>query len=164
MLYAYNNKLIIFRSPFAQSLHETVFQNRLITKKTVTLWYWHHERWNKEETDIIWDQDSAKTLHHLIIAWFALLDEENITPQKVSVQSVALTVSGTEALLSLDQSPFNQERSILQKLQLIEGLLKTIRTTGLKLQSIYLLVHHKPLEDVHMDFSKPWPISGYLQI
>ena len=67
--YALNNNIIIFRSPFTQNLESTLFQNRLITKKTIPLWYWHNERWNKEETEIIWDQDEAKTVQHILNAW-----------------------------------------------------------------------------------------------
>lgn len=161
--YALNNNIIIFRSPFTQNLESTLFQNRLITKKTIPLWYWHNERWNKEETEIIWDQDEAKTVQHILNAWLTMLDEEAITPQKISLQSVAITVSGNEAVLSFDQSLFNQESPILQKLYIIESLLKTLRATSIKLKSIYILAQHKTVDDAHLDFSKPWPLSGYLE-
>ena len=43
----------------------------------------------------------------------------------------------------------------------IEELLKTIKESGIPVQTIRLLVYSKPLQDNHLDFSHSWPISGY---
>lgn len=134
-----------------------------ITKKKVTRVYWHNESWHAEETELLWSEDKAEIVLRLITSWLSLLDEEKVMEKKVSVQSAVLTQSGVEVYLSFDRNPFNKNQSTYEKLMWIEGILKTIRENGIHIQQIQFLVHHQPLHDFHLDFSNPWPITGFLE-
>ena len=82
-------------------------------------------------------------------------------PKKVVIQSILTDASGREAFISFDRNPLAKEKSTFQKLMWVEGLLNTIKGSGLPIENIQLLIHHKPLSDAHLDFTHPWPISGY---
>lgn len=55
-----------------------------------------------------------------------------------------------------------QSYSIHAKLMWVEGLLKTIHSSGLALQSVHFLHNHQPLQDPHLDFTNPWPVHGFV--
>jgi hypothetical protein len=80
----------------------------------------------------------------------------------VSLQSAMLSPAQHELYISFTRNPLEKEKSIQEKWLFIEGLLKTIRENGLMLQAIHFLVQHQPLNDPHLDFSKPWPLQGFL--
>jgi len=82
--------------------------------------------------------------------------------KKITVQTVLLSTSDQVAYLSFDSDPLSKESSTFDKWMLIEGLLKTIRENSVRLQQIQLLVHHQLMQDPHLDFSKPWPVDGFL--
>lgn len=134
-----------------------------ITKKTVQLIFWHNNKWNTEKTDLIWSEKKDHNLYYLINSWLSLLDEEEIMTKKVSLQTALLVSSGQEAYLSFDRNPLDKERSTFDKWMWIEGLLKTIRENNITIQKVRLLVHHQPLHDNHLDFSKPWPLIGFIK-
>ena len=83
--------------------------------------------------------------------------------KKVVVQTVLLSASDQVAYLSFDSGPLSEESSTFDKWMLIEGLFKTIRKNNVPLEQIQLLVHHQLMKDPHLDFSKPWPIDGFLK-
>lgn len=160
LLYAWHRGWIIIKLPSVQ--HTTAGNEQLPQnfKKNITLYYWYHDKWQRENIELIWATDSAKTIEYIANSWLALLDEEQVMEKKVTVQTVALTQS-KYAYISFDRSPFNKEQTTHDKLQLIEGLLKTIRENEVKLQGIHFLVQHQPLVDAHLDFSNSWPLNGF---
>jgi hypothetical protein len=89
-------------------------------------------------------------------------DEEQIMKEKICLQSVSLAINERDAVISFDRVPFNDQSSCFEKWMWVEGLLKTIKESGLILQSIRFLVHHQELVDTHLDFSNPWPGNGLL--
>ncbi len=159
IFYGMYNDFIIIRFPLKNvpSALTTTAQ-----KKNFKLFYWAQGKWHMEEKELL-AQNAVKTLTYIIASWLALLEDERVMDKKVSVQSVLIDALGTEAYISFDRNPFSKESSIYQKLMWIEGLLKTIRENGIPLKTIRFLVHHKPLQDQHLDFSSSWPISGYIQ-
>lgn len=133
-----------------------------IKSEEVTVWFYKNGSFHKETTEIIFSDDSAQTLKHLINNWFALLEEEGITDKQITVQSVALASSGQEAFINLHQQPFDKQASTHAKLMLVESLLKTINGAKLGITNIRLLVHHQSLHDDQLNFDVSWPIQGYL--
>jgi hypothetical protein len=160
--FAYNQQWIIFQLPFSKITHQHETKKISTTKKVVQRVFWHNDRWNTEETELLWSDDRAENLTHLITSWLTLLDEEKVMDKKVSLQSIVLSPSQCDAYCSFDRNPFNKNNATHEKLMWIEGLLKTIRENGVKIQNIYFLVHHQPLHDFHIDFSNPWPLTGFL--
>ena len=130
-------------------------------RRKATLIFWHHDRWEKEMVDLVWPTDTAQAITYLLNSWLTLLDEEHITEQKITVQSVLLANNGTQALISFDRTPLAKESSTCAKWLLLEGLLKTIRENGIAITNVVFLVRHQPLRDYHLDFSNPWPIDGF---
>lgn len=142
----------------------TIDQKTLaIEKKPLRLHFWQEGTWRHEDTELLWSEDVADTLMYSANRWFSLLDEEGLHSKKVVVQNVSLSPSGTIAYLSLDRYPFEEESSAYEKYMFIEGLFKTLREQQTSITHLYFLVHHKPLNDYHLDFSHPWPLKSFLQ-
>lgn len=160
--FAYNQQWFIIQLPWSRQILDVETKKILITKKTVKRIFWHNDQWQSEEAELLWSDNKAETLNYLIISWLALLDEEKVMEKKVSLQSIVLSPSGLDAYCSFDRNPFNKNNSTYDKLMWIEGILKTILENGIKIQKIQFLVHHEPLHDFHLDFSNPWPITGFL--
>jgi hypothetical protein len=100
-------------------------------------------------------------MQYLINAWLTLLDEENVMSKKVTLQSALMSAHG-HLYVSFDRNPFDENSPTYDTWMWIEGLLKTIRENEPSIQSVHFLVHHHPMEDNHLDFSNPWPITGFL--
>lgn len=158
LLYALQHQWIIVRG--TPIIYTNQPQNK--TKKICSLYYWHHHRWNTESQELIWSSHVHENIATLISSWLSALDTEQILPKKVILQSVTLAPHRQDAYLSFDRTIVPKEWSIHDKLMLIEGLLKTMRSNGIPLHRMYLLVHHQPLIDPHLDFSDAWPIAGFL--
>lgn len=161
--FAYNQEWMIFHIPSMQKKNTLPTQTNKITKKIVNRIFWHHNRWNTEQTELLWSDDKAENCIRLIASWLLLLEEEHSMSKKVTIQSVILSPSGADAYCSFDRNPFDKNHATFDKLMWIEGFLKTIRENGIKIQTIQFLVHHQPLNDFHLDFSNPWPITGFLE-
>ena len=161
LFYAIQHEWIIIRKPSHGKNEQQNSVAPSAIKKKVTLYYWHHTKWNSEKIEIVWLESKAQTLQVLINSWLNLLDDEQIMEKKVSLQATMVDQSGN-AYISFDRSPFPKSGTTYAKLMWIESLLKTIRENDIKIQGIQFLVHHKPLHDYHLDFSKPWPINGFI--
>lgn len=135
----------------------------IAARKKVSLIFWKNERWTQESQELVWPTDKAQALTYLLNSWCALLEEEHISDQKITVQSVLLANGGTQALISFDRIPFAKESATITKWLLLEGLLKTIRENKIALTDVVFLVRHQPLRDYHLDFSNPWPIQGFFE-
>ena len=130
-------------------------------RKAVNLTYWNGTKWVTEEKGVILSSQVSRTLQDLVTSWLGLLEEDRRMPKKISLQSAMIDRTGTEAFISFDRNPLAKEQSTFDKLLSIEGLLRTIRTSGLPLQTVRFLVNAKPLTDIHLDFSHSWPVTGY---
>jgi hypothetical protein len=162
--FAYNYNWIIFQYPSKTGHRIASTCSTNASKRTIKRIFWNHGKWHHESADIIWSENKAETIQHLINSWLTLLDEEKIMTKKVSVQSVIISSSGAEAYISFDRNPFDKRSSTYHKSMWIEGLLKTLRDNSIKVQTIQCLVHHQPMHDVHLDFESPWPLEGFLEI
>ena len=161
--YAYTHDWILLVGPYGR--YDMPKAAPIATqKRTVHVYYWRFNAWQRESIDMLWSEHVADVVHYLASSWFKLLDEEKILKKKVSVQSVILSLSGHEAYISCDGNFIPKELPTIEKLRLVDGLLKTIRESGVSLQSVQLLVHHKLLHDYHLDFSYPWPVTGYMAV
>lgn len=160
LFYGIYNDLILIRLPFAQLSAPFHTQTN---RKTINLTYWNGTKWIAEEKEILFSSAIARTLQELITSWLTLLEEDRRTMKKVSLQSALIDQAGTEAFISFDRNPLAKEQSTLDKLLWLEGLLNTIRASGLPIQTVRFLVNGKPLIDTHLDFSHSWPVTGYTQ-
>jgi hypothetical protein len=131
-------------------------------KKKFTLALYKQGTWHKEETELLSSGNTVKNLTYLVSSWLTLLAEEEIMDKKVTLQAVLIDAPHKEIFLSFDRTPFANKGSTFQKLMWVEALLKTLASSGVQAQSVRFLVNHKPLVDPHLDFSCPWPLSGYL--
>jgi hypothetical protein len=133
----------------------------LVEKKPVRLHFWQNNAWHHEDAEVLWSTDVAQNIHYLTNRWLSLVDEENVYSKKIVAQTVTLSPSGQEAYVSFDRYPFEEESSTYEKYMFIEGLLKTLRERDIKIYGLYFLVHHRPIEDYHLDFSHYWPLKSF---
>ena len=131
-------------------------------KKEITLHFFNQNRWHTEKQELLWSDKITKNAHQLINAWLSLLDEECITPKKITLQAALLSHSGT-LYISFDHYPFTKEDIIVKKWMFIEGLLKPLTRNDINVQTVQFLVQHQPLTDQHLDFSLPWPAQGFVK-
>ncbi len=133
------------------------------TKKKVILSYWQSDSYKTDSRELVWPSNILDQSTILIKSWLTLLDEEHITPQKVSLQLVTVDLNKNELIVSLDRAPFAEDAPTYDKLMCIESLLKTLRdkSTNIQIPAIRFLVHHQPIHDDHLDFSRPWPLAGF---
>lgn len=165
LFFLYQESWIIFSIPKTQTSTNVSSNQQKINSKEVTLWVWSSNAgtFKKETAEIIYGQDITQNIKLLLNSWFLFLEEEGLTDKQIFVQSVALSPSGSEAFISLNQYPFDKSASTYQKLMLVESLLKTLQENKIPITYIRLLVHHQPLQDDHLNFDTAWPIQGYLQ-
>ena len=158
-MFAFHYEWIIIRIP--QSIDARQNQ-QMKTKQKVQLSYWHDQRWHTEAEELIWSNDTVENLHSIITSWLTTIDAEQLVPKKVTLQTATIAPNNQDAYLSFDRNPLPKEWSTFSKWMLIEGLLKTIRENNIPIHHISFLVHHQPLHDTHLDFSNPWPITGFI--
>lgn len=157
----YVNDWLIVRLP-AILAHHGQNAHTHVRKKNIKLSYYHADNWHHENVALIWSTDVTQTIHHLVSAWLALLEENGIVKSKLTLQTVLLATHGTEALLSFDGNFLPQEASTYTKWMLVESLLKTLRDNDIPIKTVRLLVHHQPLLDNHIDFTtRAWPVTGF---
>lgn len=159
LFFAFQQEWLLIRIPQKNtSSHVNISK----IKKTIAIHFWHDNKWHIEKQDILWSNDVSENLYSLVTSWLNTLDAEEITSKKIILQNATLSPSQSDAYLSFDRNPFGQNWSTHEKWMWIEGLINTLRDHQLPIQNIYLLVHHKPLIDRHIDATHPWPISGFL--
>jgi hypothetical protein len=159
LFFAIYNQWIIFRVP--NRVHATIVSSEIMQKKQVIYHYFHGDKWKSEKQEMLWQASVEKNIFHLINAWLALLDEEHITIKKTTLQSAIVSPSGA-VYLSFDHNILGKEDTVFKKWMLIEGLLKTIVANDISIHHVQFLVQHQALQDVHLDFSMPWPFSGFM--
>jgi hypothetical protein len=129
-------------------------------KKTIKLWHHKNHQWRFEEASIIWhEQDSALNLAQIVRQWLTIQHDEHALTPHTALEHTTLSSPGSEAYLSFDRPLFSNALPIKKKWLIVESLFKTIHQAGLCLQSISLLVHGQPMDDEHLDFSRPLPLQ-----
>jgi hypothetical protein len=162
LIYAYLQGWIIIHGHLYTNLEQSKELQKTVSKKKVKLTGWNYDRWNIEDTVLIAPSDKQQALYYLVTRWLSFLYEEHLIHKKVMLQTVLLSSNGHDAYLSFDKNILSKEWSTHQKWMVIEGLLKTLRDNGMAVTQVTFLVNHKPLNDAHLDFSNPWPTTGFL--
>lgn len=160
----YNN-LIILNIPYLTNKN-IIKESSTISKKKVFIHFYKNDSLEKEEIDILWSHDyneEEQNIKKLVQSWLIILDEEEIVEKKATLQTVAISDATNEIFLSFDRPPFNSMESTHKKLLIIEGLLKTLRENIDNKRKVRFLVHHTQMIDYHLDFSKAWPIEGFIK-
>lgn len=159
---AVHNDWIILRFPHKSLSNEHGAPcKKNISRQHITLYFFHHDQWHTEKIQLLISDDIAQNMHYITQAWLNLLNEENLMEKKVTVQDVLIAQTQC-AYISFDRNPMSRDESTYEKYMRVEGLLETFRENGIKIQNVQLMVHHKPLQDYHLDFSHPWPLQGFL--
>ncbi len=162
LFYGFYNKLIIIQIPKHKTSSQGL-QHRAAHHKQIGIWYWDGARFEKEDREVIYSGNLQDTLAEIVSRWLSVLEEEHLLTKNVTVQSVLLDMHNTTAYISFNRSPLKKEHSTYEQLMIIEGLLKTLRESDIQLKKVQLLVNHKPIQDPHLDFDRPWVIQGYSQ-
>jgi hypothetical protein len=158
--YAYLNHWIVFRFP--SRAHQEQSQAAPSTsKKKVSLFFWKHDQWRKETTQLTWYQEPDKNIESITKAWLGVLEDEGLITTPVRLQSVLLAPSKSLAYISFDRNLLPQDGPTYEKWLRIEALLKTIRENDIPLTHIQFLVDHQPMLDYHLEFGNPWPVTGF---
>lgn len=158
----YHEKIVIFWASKAKAAYN-IHQISSAKRKNFSLYYFKNNSWHKEDKDLIDSSNILTTLNYLVCAWINMLEEESLTQKTVALQSILIDQDGTEAFISFDRNPFLKESSVYEKLIWLEGLLKTIRKNKPQIKFVRFLVHHKPVNDPHLDFTYSWPVTGFLE-
>ena len=163
LFHAYQKELIILVLPHQTADIQTQVQeaDATFTQQKITLFFWKDEQWHKEHAYVIWSSDITHNIKTITNNWLTLLEDEKIIDTDMQLLS-AIISSGKELFLSFNKDLFNTQDSTYVKLTIIHGLLKTIHENKIPVQSVRFLVHHQILTDDHLNFSIPWPITGYL--
>lgn len=160
LFYAITEGWIVFRAPWhkqAAPAAHTISLNR----KKVTLSFWHHDTWNCEDTELIWSTDNAHNIKLLLNRLLTLMEEDAVMQKKVSVETVLIS-KNDHAYISFDRNPLSKDAITFEKMMWIEGVLKTLRENNIPISAVWFLTRHQPCADTHIDFSTPWPITGFL--
>jgi len=157
----YHNWIIVRYPSYISEIEQQIYTMKP-KKGEVLLHYWKNEKWSREKISVLLTSDKAKNIKYLVNNWLTLLDEEAVMGKKVTLKDVLLDATGQQAYLSFDRILFDDNSATFVKWMLIEGLLKTLQKSGIGLQKVHFLVHHQIMDDYHLDFSKPWPIYGFL--
>ncbi len=160
-MFAFHYEWLILRIPHVA--HASLNQH-IKTKQPIQLYYWHDQRWHTEKQELIWSTNTTENLHTVVSSWLSILDAEQIIPKKTTLQAATILPNKQAAYLSFDRNLLPKEWSTYHKWMLVEGLLKTIRENNISIECISFLVHHQPLHDPHLDFTNPWPVTGFLAL
>lgn len=158
-LFAIRNDYIIFNFRSLRQSDNQILQN----KKTIKLFYWNHDRWNKEDCEVIWSANTQSDISSIIKSWLVVVEEEKLIDKKINLMSALVSANKNEVYLSFDRNPFDDDQSTIKKLMLAESLLKTLRENNIAIKKVRFLKHHQTIWDHHLDFYHAWPIEGFLE-
>jgi hypothetical protein len=134
-----------------------------VTKKTIYLYYFKDNNWQRESTDVIWHSNNQITANNIISSWLTWAVEEKFLAKRIALQSAVMTPTN-DLYISFDRNPFGKEQSTFEKWIFVESVLKTMRESTLPIHAVYLLVNYQELQDPHLDFAIGWPISGFFEV
>ena len=161
--YAYQKEWIIILLPH-QTTHVQAASNAndtTFSQQKITLFFWKHQEWHKEQISIIWSFDLATNIKTITHNWITLLEDEKLIDTDIQLLS-AIVTGNKELFLSYNKNLFHEQSSTYDKLMLIHSLLKTLHENKILIQSVRFLVHHQIMNDDHLNFSISWPITGYM--
>jgi hypothetical protein len=159
LLFAYHKEYIIFN--FHRKLNNESFQAS-VQKQTIPIHFWHQNEWHSDQVSLLFSDDSTANMQQLVSRWVQLLNEEKIIKKKVALESVAITFDKQELIISFDKIPWNKEWNTYDKWMTVEGLLKTVKEVDRSIKKVRFLVNQQLLQDIHLDFTNPWPIEGFI--
>jgi hypothetical protein len=153
-------QIIIVRvPPYTSTAGQSEGQSQ--SKRNIMLYYWCQGAFKQESIAVIDAASQADTLHYIVTNWLTLVEQTSVLNKKVSLESVMLSTAH-DAYISFDHSIFMKNESTYEKWMRVEGLLKTIRTANMGINRVCLHVRHSPLADAHLDFSRGWPVHGFM--
>lgn len=163
VFHAYQKEWIILVLPHqtADTATQDQAADTTFVQKKITLHFWKHEQWHKEQTTVIWSSQPADNVKTVTNNWLMLLEDEKIIDTDIQLIS-AVIGSNKELFLSFNKDLHNLQNSTYDKLMMVHALLKTLHENKIPVQSIRFLVHHQTLADDHLNFAISWPITGYL--
>ncbi|MFH1831683.1 MAG: hypothetical protein ABH827_02660 [bacterium] len=139
-----------------------------VARKKVQYFFYKDHVLARETGTIVWAPDNiTKSFERLIGDWLICLQDQKLISRTVFLRSVAFSFGSEEIFLNFNQSFFPKHVSIMYKWHIIEALLKTLysvsQSTSVPVQGVRFFVGDEVLHDAHLDFSKAWPITGFLQ-
>ncbi|MBM3886973.1 hypothetical protein FJ364_03495 [Candidatus Dependentiae bacterium] len=111
--------------------------------------------------NILWPQSQLDAVRRVVDLWLTAGVDEGCLSEDVKMRSVALTQQETVALISFDKTFIPPHLSTMERWQLVESLLLTLRLAGVVLEGVYFVQDQSFLQDDYLDFSQRWPIGGY---
>jgi hypothetical protein len=153
-------QIIIVRIP-SYTAKQALGEGQVQQKRNITLSYWFQGSFKQEPIAVIDAENQADTLRYIVNNWLMLLDQATLLNKKTTLESVMIS-SSHDAYISFDHSIFTKNESTYEKWMRVESLLKTIRAANMGINRVYVHVHHRPLLDANLDFSKAWPVHGFL--
>ena len=165
IFFLWQQGFIVLHIPWHNRLHNVALhKTSSFQRKSIMLYHWKNNKWYETSSTVLWDtQNSAESIKNLVNSWVQSAQDEQLVMHAFWLRHVAVTSLGSELLLSFSQSILVQEWSIAEKILFIEGLLKTIHTVAGDVQKLFFLVHDDYMPDNHLDFSRPWPVEGFIQ-
>ena len=157
--FSINHGLIIIKFPSSLRSDDSAVITHEV-KKDFIIYFWSKDSFKTEKVSLLWSSDKAQALKTLVSSWVTVLDDTECMPKKFSLATVM--VSGTDAYISFTHTLFDNQESMHEKWMRVESLLKTIKASGLPIANVHLSVHHKPINDPHLDFSHAWPVTGFI--
>lgn len=146
-----------------QSYDDFVTQQDRVLKKEVQFFWRNHEKMHHETVALVWRHDkNDENIKQVVHMWLDYIKTDQRIDSGIGVDSVVLTSFEESAYISFNKVFSWAQWSIFEKYMLIECLCKTIKSTGLPIKNIVLLVQHEHMADPHLDFSHPWPIECFL--
>lgn len=161
LFFVWHNEMLIIKFSTRQAM---VLPDQSAQKQLINLYFLKDTKelvWHKEQQEVVLAGDKAKAAQYIISRLFNVLLEEKIIPKQAHVQH-AMIDNAHELYISFNRSPFAKQSSTYEKWMLIESILKTLKENGVQVQSVRFLVNHHPLLDNQLDFTKGWPITGFL--
>ncbi len=146
---------------FDRSSYHVVSSSNNAVKKQINFYFYNNDAWQKESVELVWSKNPEQALKTVANQWFTLAHAEKLITKNITVSHASLTVDG-KAYLNFDQLPFSQQQLVREKFFLIQGLLKSIKESGLAITGVYFLMNNQPFYDYHLDFSIPWSLEPYV--
>lgn len=132
-------------------------------KQQFTLYYWAQGSFKHEITSSIIDtENKVDSVRCIVTSWLTILEQSGILHKKIGIETVMLS-NVHDLYISFDHTIFTKNEPTFDKWMCIEALLKTLRVANLGINQVNFFVHHEPLQDQHVDFSRAWPINGFLE-
>lgn len=157
----FNNWIIITYNP----CHDTQEASTPIETETICVTYVpaYHTTYCQEARKIISPHEETQRAERILQQWLSVLDESHTLDRPCYVQSVTTSPTGNILYVSFDRPPFNTHDPAYTKWHIIETALACLRENGISADNIHFLVHHQPISDYHLNFTHPWPITGFHQ-